>query len=491
MKIAELIKCLDNFEIYPNLRDFDVEGLSCNSKDIRDNFIFAAIKGSRNDGNAFIREAIKRGAKAVITQSDISDIDYHGKTFFLKVPDARKTLANLASSFYGNPSGKIRVVGITGTNGKTTVSFLIEAILKEANKNPAVIGTINNRFKNKVTQSKNTTPGPIELQSMLSDVSTQGGDYCLMEVSSHALDQNRTLGINFSSAIFTNLTQDHLDYHDTIENYFLAKLKLFKFLGKDSFAVINIDDAYGRRLIDIAPCRVIAYGIKKPADISAKRIEFGISHTRFVLNAGDLKIKLKTKLIGIHNVYNILAAVAWAINDGVDLPAIKSAVEKFNCVPGRLERINFEGDFSVFVDYAHTEDALANVIGALRQITAGRIIVLFGCGGERDKTKRPKMGRVVTDLADYAVITNDNPRSEDPAKIIDDIKKGIVKQNFCVIADRMEAITKSLSLAKKGDAVLIAGKGHEDYQILRDRILHFDDREAVRNAITFYKKCLK
>ncbi len=393
----------------------------------------------------------------------------------------------MAAEFYGNPSEKIKVVGITGTNGKTTLSYLLEAILKEANKIPAVIGTINYRFKDKVIPSKNTTPGPIELQSMLSDMHGSGVDYCLMEVSSHALDQNRTKGIKFSSAVFTNLTQDHLDYHNTIENYFLAKAKLFTDLSSDAFAIVNSDDPFGLRINGLSSCEIVNYGIYNKADIIAGNIEFGISHTKFVLRGAGKEIKFKIRLIGLHNVYNILASVSWAIKEGFDLSVIKQAIEGFSCVPGRLERIDFKGLFSVYVDYAHTEDALDNVIRALKQLTRGRVIVVFGCGGQRDKIKRPKMGHVVTELADYAVITNDNPRSDDPLEIIEDIKKGIKRQNYCVIMDRKDAIKKSLSMAGQGDIVLIAGKGHENYQILKDRALEFDDREVVRECLQSIK----
>ena len=452
-----------------DLQDFEVKGISCNSKDVRDDFIFVAIKGTRHDGNAFIEEAIRKGAKTIVVQSSEfppqADLPTAGRVPSCKnvpviaVEDTRKALAILSAEFYGNPSREIKVVGITGTNGKTTVSYLIEALLKEAGKIPAVIGTVNYRFKDKVISSKNTTPGPVELQSMLADMLKAGVDCCLMEVSSHALHQDRIEGIKFHSAIFTNLTQDHLDYHHTIEDYFQAKTKLFKGLNTDSFAIINSDDTYGRRLKRLTPTKLISYGIDNAADIRAKDIRFDISHSEFLLTGMGKEIRLKTALIGRHNVYNILACVSFGLKEGIDLSVIESAIGKFHFVPGRLERINFPGNFSVFVDYAHTEDALSNVIRTLRQICAKRIIVVFGCGGERDKTKRPKMGYAVSELADYAVITNDNPRSEAPMDIINDIKKGIKRDNYCVIPDRMEAIKKSLSIASRGDVVLLAGKG--------------------------------
>lgn len=484
MRLRQLIKSLGSYSDCLELNDFEIRGISSNSCAIKDNFVFVAIKGAQEDGHKFIQEAINRGAKAVITQYPISsDIKNPKKNCFIRVADSRKALAELAAEFYGRPSSKIKVIGVTGTNGKTTVSYLIEALLKEAGKNPGVIGTVNYRFKDKVIPAKNTTPGPIELESLLADMLKGGVDYLVMEVSSHALDQGRIEGIDFHCAIFTNLTGDHLDYHKTKKNYFSAKAKLFKNINSHSFAVINNDDKYGRKLKDLIPKnKVITYGLDNSADYVAKNINFDIAHTEFILSSHKSQTLFKTKLIGLHNVYNILSAAAWAFNEGLDLSTIQNTFRNFSLVPGRLERINFR-DFVVFVDYAHTEDALKNVIQTLRQISRKRIIVVFGCGGERDKTKRPNMGYAASELADYAIITNDNPRSEDPKKIIEDIKKGILKDNYFVIPDRGEAIKKALSLAKADDTVLIAGKGHEDYQILKDKRVHFDDREIVRECL--------
>jgi len=489
MRLAKLLK---NIGAQYAGNDFNVTGISCNSKKVLDNFVFVAVKGVNHDGNNFIEEAVKNGAKAIIAESlgrcaFSSTMLEFGKSEkkipFIIVKDARQSLAKLAAEFYGNPSQKIKVIGITGTNGKTTTSYLIEALIRESAKTPAVIGTINYRFKDKIISSNNTTPGPIELESMLAEMLREGVDYAVMEVSSHALDQDRTKGVEFHSAVFTNLTQDHLDYHKTIEDYFLAKTRLFKDLPAKSFAVINLDDKYSERLRDLTSTEVVSYGIRQAADVTAKNIKFDVSHTEFVLKSTNKEINLRTRLIGIHNVYNILACAAFGIREGFDLAVIKSAIEKFDSVPGRLEKIKFAGDFSVFVDYAHTDDALCNVISTLRQVANKRIIVVFGCGGERDKTKRPKMGQVVSELADYFIITNDNPRSEDPFDIVSDIKAGIKRDNYCVIQDRAEAINKSLSLAQKGDIVLIAGKGHEKYQILKNKVLDFDDREVVRNSL--------
>ena len=456
-------------------------GITANSKDVKDNFIFVAVNGATVDGRDFIPEAIKRGAKIIVSAG--YKLRERGVRF-ITVKDTRGALAELAAEFYGRPSRKIKVVGVTGTNGKTTVTYLIEAILKEALRIPAVVGTINCRFKDKVIPSVNTTPGPIELQSLLYRMQKECVDYALMEVSSHALDQQRTGGIDFHSAIFTNLTQDHLDYHLNLENYFLAKAKLFKGLGKKNFAIINSDDARSARLISLCGGRVVTYACKHKAQVRARDIDFGLEQTCFLLSAGKLKFTLKSNLIGMHNIYNILAAASWALEEGIASSVIQSAISKFQNVPGRLERIECKNGFSVFVDYAHTEDALKNILESLRRLSAKRLIVVFGCGGQRDKTKRPKMGSAVSRMADFAIITNDNPRGEDPAGIIEDIRRGINKKNYCVIPEREQAIKKSLELAKRGDIVLVAGKGHEDYQIINGKKFHFDDREVIRECLS-------
>jgi UDP-N-acetylmuramoyl-L-alanyl-D-glutamate--2,6-diaminopimelate ligase len=491
MRLTDLIRFF-GIKRPAKLLDFVVKGISCNSKNIKSGFVFVAIKGVKADGNEFIEEAIKNGAKAVIVESKSHKVSAQvypegtklpNNVCFIKVKDMRKSVARLAAKFYGDPSSKIKVIGVTGTNGKTTVTYLIEALLKEEGVKPAVIGTINYRFGNKVIVSINTTPGPIELESLLSDIFKSGVKCAVMEVSSHALDQARTEGINFSSAIFTNLTQDHLDYHKTMKNYFKSKARLFKGLAADSFAVINNDDKYARELKSITCAKIVTYGIDNKSDFTASEIKFDCSGSEFLLSAPKWEKRVKTKLIGKHNIYNILAAVACVEKEGIDKNTITSVVEDFSLVPGRLERVNPAGRFSVFVDYAHTEDALMNVLKSLRNLSKNRIIVVFGCGGERDKTKRPKMGRVVSELSDYCVITNDNPRSEDPAKITRDIKRGITRNNFCVIHDRAEAIRKSLTLADSGDIVLIAGKGHENYQLLKNSAAHFDDRKVARQCL--------
>jgi len=468
-------------------QDFEIKGVSANSREVGKGFIFVAVKGARADGSKFIQEAIKRGARVIITPNSKLRTPNSQSVIFIVTKDTRRAIARLAAEFYGNPSQNLKIVGVTGTNGKTTVTYLIEAILKEAGKNPAVLGTINYRFNNQRLPAKNTTPGPVELQSILARMRRAGVNYAVMEVSSHALDQQRTEGVKFHSAIFTNLTQDHLDYHKTKEKYFQAKARLFRALNPGAFALINNDDPYAARLRKITPADVATYAIENKADYLATEIRFHATHTEFTLFTSKTRERFKINLLGRHNVYNTLAAIAWGLKAGIPLSRIKKALEKFSVVPGRLERIGWPGNFTVLVDYAHTEDALRNVLECLKDISQKRIIVVFGCGGERDKTKRPKMGRVVTDCADYAIITSDNPRSESPLEIIRQIKKGIRKDNFCVIPQRLEAIKRSLGLARSGDVVLVAGKGHEDYQILGNKKIHFDDREVIRKCLRLMK----
>ncbi|MDD5655503.1 MAG: UDP-N-acetylmuramoyl-L-alanyl-D-glutamate--2,6-diaminopimelate ligase [Candidatus Omnitrophica bacterium] len=457
------------------IADIKIKGITSNSKEVKRGFLFVAIKGRSRDGNSFIGEALARGASILVVQGKLPAIKLPPKVKLIGVKDSRAFFAHACAEFYGHPSLDIKVIGITGTNGKTTITYLIEAIAKTAGSACGVIGTISHRFKGRVIKAKNTTPGAKELQGYLSKMLSQGVKYCAMEVSSHALDQERTGKINFSHAIFTNLTQDHLDYHKNLEDYFQAKAKLFRFLPDDSFAVINSDDKYSRRLKRLTRAKVITYGIKNRSIVMARDIKFSIAGSSFTLAAPRIKAKIKTGLVGKHNIYNLLAAIAWGLSEGLDFNDIKSGIEKFKTAPGRLEKVACNKGYDIFVDYAHTPDALFNVITALRPLARGRIIVVFGCGGERDKLKRPKMGRIVTQLADYAIITSDNPRSEDPLRIIRDIRRGIRKNNFLVMPDRLKAIEAALSMGRKGDCLIIAGKGHED---------NHSDRKAVQ-------KCLK
>lgn len=459
-----------------------IKGISCNASVCKRNFVFVAIKGTKADGHSFILEALRRGATVVVVDSKYHIKEPPKGVVFIRAEDTRQALAQLSAAFYKEPSKKLGVIGITGTNGKTTISYLIEAICKEAGLSCGVIGTVNYRFNQRVIVSKNTTPGPVELQRLLAKMYKENVSHVAMEVSSHALDQERTEGIYFSSAIFTNLTQDHLDYHKTMLKYFQAKEKLFTRLPARTSAFLNVDDPYGCKLKSSSKGRVITYAIKRKADVTAKDIVSGSSCTSFTVETKKVSFPIKSALIGRHNIYNILAAAAWALRHGISFKIITAALLKFKNVPGRLQCIPTGKDFSVFVDYAHTDDALCNVIGALRELGSGRIITVFGCGGERDKTKRPKMGRAATMLSDYCIITSDNPRSENQDSIVQDILKGVEKTNYCVVSDRAKAIQKAISLAQRKDIILIAGKGHEQYQILNTGRVPFNDCEVARKC---------
>lgn len=459
------------------------KGISSSSRSVKKGFLFIAVKGAKEDGSKFVPGAIASGAKAVVCDLN-ARVSVPEGVHLIKVRNTRLAAAQLAAEFYRNPSHNINIVGVTGTSGKTTVTYLLEAVIKECGFRPAVIGTVSYRFKGKIIPSKNTTPGPVELNSMIAGMVKEKADYAAIEVSSHALDQRRVFGIRFHSAILTNITYDHLDYHKTVGRYIAAKSKLFRGLRPSATAVLNRDDKYYPLFKRLTRAKIMDYGLGASATIRAEGIKYGVNSTKFLLVSPTRKISLETPLIGRHNVYNILAAFAWGYKEGLPLDKLKSALERFNLVPGRMERVGCKKGFSIFVDYAHTEDALKNALLALRNLPYRRIITLFGCGGERDVSKRPKMGKIATELSDFVVITNDNPRSESPDSIISDIKSGIRKKNFSVIPDRREAIRYSLSIAQEGDLVLIAGKGHENYQVLKGKTISFSDRKEI-------KLCLK
>jgi len=459
-------------------------GISDDSRHVRKGDIFFAIRGAKFDGRKFIDEAVKKGAVAVVAGKDFK-VKIEGAKV-IRVADPRKMLAQTASDFYGNPSEKVRVIGVTGTNGKTTITYLLEEVFRSAGQKAGIIGTIAHRWADKVIEAKNTTPGSIELARLLSEMASAGVHYCAMEVSSHSLDQGRTAGIDFKAAIFTNITGEHLDYHKTFENYLKAKAVLFSGLNPTGLAVLNSDDPNCGKIKKKTKARVLTYGIKNKADITAEEIKFGLNKTEFLVRAKRWgAFGLTSPLIGVFNVYNILAVTACALDEGISIEAIKKAVADFRGAEGRLEAVRANRDFKIFVDYAHTDNALENVLKALRHLVKNRLIVVFGCGGDRDKFKRPRMGAVSSKLADYVVITSDNPRGEEPSAITRQIEKGIGKgfRSYEIILDRYEAIKKAIEIAGPRDIVLIAGKGHEKYQIIGDKALPFCDREVVERVI--------
>ncbi len=470
-----------------SFKELDIESISSDSRQVKENSLFVALKGTSANGINYIPEAIQKGARVIATSEQVA-LPLPAKDIcLLHVDDPHHFLREVARRFYGNPSQVIRTIGVTGTNGKTTVSYLLESILESAGKRSAVMGTVNYRMGKKVFASVNTTPGLCENQFFLSQLVKEDFDYCVMEVSSHALAQGRVDLIDFVTAIFTNLTSDHLDYHQSRENYFQAKAKLFTGLAPSSSAVINIDDPFGQRLPSMTKARCVTYGIKGAADVRAKDIHLSLEGTQFKFISAQEEISIETSLVGIYNVYNILAVIAACLKEGLKGDAIREGIRRLKGVPGRLERLDYGQNFSIFIDYAHTQDALENVLKTLRQVSRSKIILVFGCGGNRDRTKRPLMGEAAGQWADRCIVTSDNPRQEDPRAIIDEILPGFKRDNYKVIVDRREAIEVALSAAKEGDIILIAGKGHEDYQILKDKKIPFYEKDIVKE----YFQCLR
>jgi len=477
MKLKELIKDL-SYQRAEGINDCEIKGISCDSNSIAPGYLFAAIKGERADGHDFIDQAVVKGARAVIAQQDFSSKPSLAKVL---VRDSKAALACICSAFFGHPAKSLQTIGITGTNGKTTVSYLIESILACAGHASAVTGTINYRIGNKVYAAVNTTPQADILQSFLQETVLAKSKYAIIEVSSHALIQHRVDCIEFAQAIFTNLSPEHLDYHGNLDNYFSCKSILFERLRASGVAVINLDDPYGRKLAKLVGSRVLSFAIDEPAQIRVRNLKLDISGSRFTAVTPRGSIEIESPLIGRHNVYNILAAIGAALVEKIDFSHIASGIKNFSAVPGRLERIDCGQDFLIFIDYAHTDDALSKVLQGLRQLGKNKIILVFGCGGDRDKSKRPRMGKVADELSDFIIITSDNPRSESPQQIASDIIEGIDKNknNYKVTLDRFQAIREAFSCAQSKDIVLIAGKGHETTQVFADKVTHFSDREAI------------
>jgi UDP-N-acetylmuramoyl-L-alanyl-D-glutamate--2,6-diaminopimelate ligase len=463
-----------------HFRDAEVRGVTCDSRQVESGSVFVAVPGHKIDGRSFIDEAIRRGASAIVSEAAVESCPVP----VVVVPSAREALADLAARYYGFPTTKMNVVGVTGTNGKTTTTYLLRSIFEAAGEKVGLLGTIQHCVGPRLIPSDNTTPGADTLQRYFAEMEAAQCKSAVMEVSSHALDQGRTRGIHFAAGIFSNLTRDHMDYHPTMEHYRDAKGRLFRQLSPRGIAVLNADDEASATYARETPAHVVFYGLKRKAEIAGS-LELGTYHgTRLRIRLGTEELVVHTRLIGTHNAYNIIAAAActWAM--GYDLEPIKAGIENLTSVPGRLEPVDGGQEFAVLVDYAHTDDALRNVLHCLRPLVRGRLFVVFGCGGDRDRGKRPKMGKVAGELADRVVLTSDNPRSENPISILSDIQTGIQeKSKYLVEPDRRAAIKLAMSMATKDDAVLIAGKGHETYQIFRDRTLTFDDRLVAREVL--------
>lgn len=490
----KLSTALENSGIKHSGPDPEITALTNDSRKITPGALFFALPGAKTDGSLFIKQALEKGAAAVISGSEVpAELRAaYPAAAFINTTELQRGLSRIASNFYGNPSGRMKIYGITGTKGKTTTAYLLESVLRAAGEKPGVIGTIDYRVDGRViAQAANTTPLAHTLQELLAGMAEAGAKAAVLEVSSHALALNRVEDVEFDFAAFTNLQRDHLDFHGDRESYFEAKARLFGLLAaspkKDRGAVINADDERAPELLGRmgGELDVLTFGIDQPADFKASDVEIGENETRFTLVTGGETFKVRLNLLGRHNIYNALTAITLAAAGGLSVSDAVAGVAALQNVPGRLERVSLGQDFTVFVDYAHTDAALQNVLENLKLMPHARIITVAGCGGDRDRTKRAPMGRVSCAMSDQVIVTSDNPRSEDPAQIFADIEAGIKGQfkNYEVIPDRGEAIKKAVALAAKGDILLIAGKGHETYQILKDRTIHFSDAEAAAAAI--------
>jgi UDP-N-acetylmuramoyl-L-alanyl-D-glutamate--2,6-diaminopimelate ligase len=484
MQLADLIQQLSAKKIHGSL-DREITGVRYDSRRVVPGNLFVAVRGASVDGHSFIEQAIDKGAAAVVgEQAALSQ-----RATTIVVPDSREALAQLAATFFGFPSRKLNLIGVTGTNGKSTTTFLIKHLLERANQSTGLIGTVQYQVGERVLPAQRTTPESLDLQEILSQCVEVGCRNVVIEVSSHALSQGRSNEIEFDVGVFTNLTRDHLDFHRGMKEYFEAKSRLFQGLKrnrkKDPAAVINIDDPYGQQLVGRfgRDLRTITYGMGARAEFRASNFKIEMNGTSYQLDAKEKSYLVRLPLIGRFNIYNSLAALATAHAVGVDLRNSVLALAKAPQIPGRLEAVPAKRQFQVFVDYAHTDDALLNVAKTCRSLNPNRLILVFGCGGNRDKTKRPLMGAVADQYADYAIITSDNPRKEDPEAIVHDIEAGFQRRNYEKIVDRKEAIGRAIAMAQPRDIVLIAGKGHEKYQEFADHTVPFDDVEIATRAL--------
>ncbi|MGQ4809093.1 UDP-N-acetylmuramoyl-L-alanyl-D-glutamate--2,6-diaminopimelate ligase [Candidatus Entotheonellaceae bacterium PAL068K] len=463
-----------------------VAEVTADSRQVTPGALFVAMRGQQTDGHRFLDTALDHGAAALIVQEPtprlLQRLQASGQTL-VQVAQSRRALALIAAAYYRHPSNHLRLVGITGTNGKTTTTYVVESVLQAAGRSVGVIGTVNYRFAQEQMVASQTTPDAESLQRLLRHMVDAGVEAVAMEVSSHALLQERVEGCHFEVGVFTNLSRDHFDYHGTEEAYFAAKARLFHDVSAQ-WHILNLDDPYGRKLVQTSRARLLTYGLSHEATLKPLAIQHGLDGIQFSLPTTKGRLSIRSSLIGRHNVYNLLAGIAVALAMDIDAAAITQGIAQLQVVPGRLERIEAGQDFYVFVDYAHTPAALEQVLRLVRAETPGRLITVFGCGGDRDPGKRPLMGRAAAAWSDYTIITSDNPRTEEPRQIIDEIVAGVeATRAHVTIADRGQAILEAMAMAQPQDTVIIAGKGHEDYQILGHRRLHFDDREVAREAL--------
>ncbi|MBR2742666.1 MAG: UDP-N-acetylmuramoyl-L-alanyl-D-glutamate--2,6-diaminopimelate ligase [Clostridia bacterium] len=475
MKLEKLLSGLSYIKAFNLDGETEINKVCFDSRKVEAGDLFVCIEGFKSDGHKYIAAAREAGAAFFVCAHEIGDDTLP----YIVCENTRRALSVISANYYDNPTKKFKVIGVTGTNGKTSTTYMLKAILEKAGFKVGLIGTNQNMIGKKVIPTEHTTPESLELQGLFFEMAKEGVDFVVMEVSSHSLTLNRVDSVDFEVGIFTNLTQDHLDFHKDMDDYFMAKAKLF---SQSKIAVINRDDARYDELMGIIKTPVYSYSINhNDAYAAAKNLRQKSSGVDYELLIGNTIGRVSLKIPGRFSVYNSLAAITAAVALGLDVALTREAMTAFRGVVGRAELVPIDADFSVMIDYAHTPDGLENIISTINEYKTGRLITLFGCGGDRDPDKRPKMGRIAANLSDYCVITSDNPRTEDPAKIIKDIVKGIKKPScpYKVIENRREAIHYALSIAKKDDIVLLAGKGHEPYQILKTGTIHFDEREVV------------
>lgn len=514
----ELKKLLEGVKIKRVIGEIQKEicGISYHSKQVEKGFLFSALRGREVDGHQYIGEAIRKGAEAIVLDEEthFSSIDSLLENYAptkILVPNSRQALATISANFYEDPSSKVRLIGITGTNGKTTTTYLLESIFRETGSVVGVIGTINYRYRGKMIPAPHTTPESLDLQRILREMVQAGTTHIMMEVSSHGLDLDRVYGCQFDGAVFTNFTPEHLDYHQTLEQYFESKKKLFmsyliESSKKKRFAVTNGDDPKGKEVVEGISLPIFSYGVNTFCDITADQISSSLEGLSCRIKTPKGNFSIQSQLIGSFNLYNILAAVAVGIAMEVPLESIRRGIERLKGVPGRFERVENEKGLHILVDYAHTHDALGKALKGLKEIlknspqSNGKVITVFGCGGDRDRTKRPLMGEVAGTHSDLTILTSDNPRTEDPLSILDEVEQGLkslplikwspqeidgwrLKKGYLKIPDRREAIRMAIRMARPADTILIAGKGHEDYQIIGKKKFPFDDRIEAKKAL--------
>ncbi len=482
MELKNLLKGID-YSVLKGDISIDISSVEYDSRKVAAGSLFVAIKGYETDGHLFIQKAVEAGAKAVILE-DEPNIDHGDDIVIIKVENSRKSLGFISSNFFGNPGDNLKIIGVTGTNGKTSITYFLKSILKEAGYKIGIIGTIENQIEDIVYESAVTTPESRDIQELLAKMVEVGCEYCVMEASSHALYLDRVAAIPFKTAIFTNLTQDHLDFHKDFTEYLNAKKILFTYIGEDGFSILNADDKTFEEISNMAGGKIVSYSITEDSDYKASEINMDINGTSFtLLNKGNNN-RIYLKMIGEFSIYNSLAAIAAAHELGIAFSIIKEGLSKVS-VNGRFQLIESNKDFAVVVDYAHTPDGLYNVLSTARKITGGKVICVFGCGGDRDKKKRPIMGKVAGEISDYLVVTSDNPRTEDPVKIIDMVEVGVKETSakYIKITNRKEAIAYAIEMAEPKDIVIIAGKGHEDYQIVGKTKYPFSDYEIAKKIL--------